>query len=151
MSAPHHSGILANWPMLNVTAGLCHAKFVVSQGMAITTGTLVRILSLEYRFIGAASPHPFLPNLPQRIKKTFMDQILFSRIHLKRHLFRSDNQHGIRKAVLEGHINPADIPPSAQTVKSTSNASATSIPSQKKRMTLQEVVTGSQRPAPSSQ
>ncbi len=66
--------------------------------------------------------------------------------------FRSDDQRRIRKAVSERRVDPADIPPSAQTVKSTSiNASAASIPSQKKRKALQEAVSGSQRPAPSSQ
>lgn len=64
---------------------------------------------------------------------------------------RSDDQRRIRKAVSERCVDPADIPPSAQTINSTSiNASATSIPSQK-RKALQEAASGSQRPALSSQ
>ncbi|KAG7446219.1 uncharacterized protein BT62DRAFT_103756 [Guyanagaster necrorhizus] len=66
--------------------------------------------------------------------------------------FRSDDQHKIRKAVLERRVDPVDIPPSAQTVNSTSmNTSATNIPSQKKRKALQEAASqsasSSQRPS----
>ncbi|KAK0225975.1 SNF2 family N-terminal domain-containing protein [Armillaria fumosa] len=159
MSLPHHFGYSKS------IRAKCHGP-LPCKGTAITTGTLrygqmtthEHGDTVEWRHWGCVTPSILAQLAPTNLENvpgfrdlrwaTFFSPG-FAPIDPS---FRSDDHRRIRKAVSERRVDPADIPPSAQTVKSTFiNASATSIPSQKKRKARQEAASGSQRPALSSE
>ncbi|KAK0504709.1 SNF2 family N-terminal domain-containing protein [Armillaria luteobubalina] len=142
MSVPHQFGYSKS------IRAKCHGP-LPCKGTAITTGTLrygqttthEHGDTVEWRHWGCVTP-----SILAQLASTNLENALGFRD------LRSNDQRRIRKAVSERRVDPADIPPSAQTVKSTSiKASTTSIPSQKKRKARQEAASGSQRPASSAQ
>ncbi|KAK0485859.1 SNF2 family N-terminal domain-containing protein [Armillaria novae-zelandiae] len=142
MSVPHHFGYSKS------VRAKCHGPLPCKDS-AITIGTLrygqtmahEHGDTIEWRHWGCVTP-PILAQLAS----TNLENV-----HGFRDL-RSDDQRRIRIAVSERRVDPADIPPSAQTVKPASiTSSATSISSQKKRKARREAVSESQRPASSAQ